>query len=59
MDIVDINTHPTLYLRLLLALLKSANPAKNEHFNFMINKVANVYQTEFLSSKGKNYLSRI
>ena len=59
MDIVDINSHPTLYLRLLLALLKSGNPAKTEHFNFMVNKVANVFQTEFLSSKGKNYLSRI
>ena len=43
MDIVDISTHPTLYLRLLLALLKSANPAKAEQFNFMINKVASVY----------------
>ena len=59
MDIVDITTHPTLYLRLLIALLKSGNPAKAEQFNFMINKVANVYQTEWLSSKGKNYLTRI
>lgn len=58
---VSVQTHPNLYLRLVLLTLRAKqNPQNDEYFKFAFEKANKVFSTDFLNSNhAQKYLSRI